>query len=219
MVFQRQLLSIGLLSLVALPGCEGFRPLANAGACRTVSCSGHGLCLLAEDGSAQCRCDEGYRVQAGVRCLPAADADLGTDSDGDSDSDTDADSSQLCSGVPFSRARILEPPLAEIRVGSRVALDGTASFGTEERPLRYTWYASRAPHAAVAGFEPEGNPNAERAMDSISTAPAPVFEVDAAGEYGICLNVCFVGGMCSRPADSLECRQHLDACLVFLASP
>lgn len=71
MIMVRICLCIALLTVFFLPGCtrQGYEP---AEPCKGVSCSEHGECGVAGDGSAVCLCDQGYHAE-GLECVENAE--------------------------------------------------------------------------------------------------------------------------------------------------
>lgn len=84
-----------LFVLVAIVACQGlFEDRDPSDPCDGVTCSGHGECVLVDEGSrAACVCDTGFE-EDGLECVPLgadgdADADVDVDADADSDSDNE----------------------------------------------------------------------------------------------------------------------------------
>ena len=101
----RTRIEIAILGLaLVLAGCHGlFEDRPPDDPCDGVDCSGHGECILIEDGSrTACYCDTGYHAEELECVLVGADGDADSDADSDIDSDTaDADTAEnteaLCS--------------------------------------------------------------------------------------------------------------------------
>ena len=210
-----------IAALAMLCGCTEFRPLADAGACRDVDCSGHGICVVIGLEQAVCLCEAGYINTGGLWCMPAgADADADADGDPDLDADADVDDERLpCfEDHPVAIARIVEPPVDAIEVNDMVRLDGSASHSPLTHELEYRWYFLQAPEGSSARLDPESNPEAQSTMETGSEHPSPGFRVGMPGQYEICLNVCGIEGICTFEPTDPECPEHNDDCLEFTAA-
>ena len=94
----RTRIEIAILGLaLVLAGCHGlFEDRPPSDLCDGVDCSGHGECILIEDGSrTACYCGTGYHAEEMECVLVGADGDADGDADSDIDNDaTDADAAE-----------------------------------------------------------------------------------------------------------------------------